>query len=93
MQDICRTAAKSCVHASYVHSIHSIHSVVLQAQVSSAEGAEEATSRSTKCQRQSYNTALEVRGCRFNEACMAVAQGTSTCGSKTAAKKDRQIDK
>ena len=38
MQDICRTAAKSCVHASYVHSIHSIHSVVLQAQVSSAEG-------------------------------------------------------
>ena len=24
---------------------------------------------------------------------MAVAQGTSTCGSKTAAKKDRQIDK
>ncbi len=37
MQVICRTAAKSCVHASYVHSNHSIHSVILQAQVSSAE--------------------------------------------------------
>ncbi len=90
MQDICRTAAKSCVHASYVHSIHSIHSVVLQAQVSSAEGAEGATSRSTKCQRQSYNTALGAAGSMKR---MAVAQGTSTCGSKTAAKKDRQIDK